>query len=72
MCDASDFLVGAVLGQRQEKIFRAIYYLSWTLNDAQLNNTTTEKEMLMMVFACDKFRSYIIGSKVTIYTNHAA
>ena len=72
MCDASDYVVGAVLGQIGDKIFRAIYYSSWMLNDAQLNYTTTEKEILAVVFACDKFRSYIIGSKVTIYTDHAA
>ena len=67
MCDASDYVVGAVLRQRRDNIFRAIYYSSQTLNDAQLNYTTTEKEMLVVVFACDKFHSYIIGSKVTIY-----
>ena len=55
MCDASDYAVGAVLGQRWDKIFRAIYYSSQTLNDAQLNYTTTEKKMLAVVFACDKF-----------------
>ena len=72
MCDASDYIMGVVLGQRREKIFRAIYYAGQTLNDIQLNYTTTEKEMLAVVFACDKFRSYIIRSKVTIYTNHMA
>ena len=71
MCDASDYVVGAVLGQIWDKIFRVIYYSSQTLHDAQLNYTTTEKEMLVVVFTCDKFRSYIIGSKVTIYTDHA-
>ena len=71
MCDASDYAVGAVLGQRREKMFRVVYYSSRTLNDAQLNYTT-EKEMLAVVFACDKFRSYIIGSRVIIYTDHAA
>ena len=71
MCDASDYAVGVVLGEGREKIFRAIYYSSRTLNNAQLNYTTTEKEMLAVVFACDKFRFCIIGSKVTIYTNHA-
>jgi hypothetical protein len=72
MCDASDYAVGAVLGQRRDKIFRAIYYASKTLNEAQLNYTTTEKEMLAVVFSCDKFRSYIIGSKVIVFTDHAA
>ena len=51
MCDASDFAIGAVLGQKREKLFRAIYYASGTLNEAQLNYTTTEKEMLVVVFA---------------------
>ena len=72
MSDASDYAVGAVLGQRRETIFRAIYYLRQTLNDAQLNYATIENEMLAVVFACDKFRSYIIGSKVTIYIDHIA
>ena len=43
MCDTSDFAVGAVLGQRIEKILRVIYYASKTLDDAQVNYTTTEK-----------------------------
>ena len=72
MCDASDYSVGAMLAQRWDKIFRAFYYSNRTLNDAQLNYTTTEKDMLAVVFACDKFRSYIIGSKITVYTDHAA
>ena len=57
MCDASDYIMGVVLGQRREKIFRAIYYAGQTLNDIQLNYTTTDKEMLVVVFACNKFRS---------------
>ncbi|KAH9716760.1 hypothetical protein KPL71_021571 [Citrus sinensis] len=46
MCDASDYAVGAVLGQRVDRIPHVIYYASMTLNDAQLNYSTTEKEML--------------------------
>jgi hypothetical protein len=72
MCDASDYTVGAVLGQRIDKLPHVIYYASRTLNDAQLNYSTTEKELLAVVFALDKFRSYLIGSKVIIYSNHAA
>ncbi|KAL4289738.1 hypothetical protein GQ457_14G014950 [Hibiscus cannabinus] len=64
MCDASDYAVGAVLGQRKGKIFHPIYYASKTLNDAQVNYTTTEKEMLAVIFAFDKFRSYLIGTKM--------
>jgi hypothetical protein len=72
MCDASDFALGAVLGQRINKVPHAIYYASRTLNDAQLNYSTTEKELLAVIFALEKFRSYLIGSKVIIFTDHAA
>ncbi|KAL4368391.1 hypothetical protein GQ457_05G022220 [Hibiscus cannabinus] len=72
MCDSSDYAVGAVLGQRKGKIFHPIYYASKTLNDAQVNNTTTEKEMLAVIFAFDKLRSYLIGAKVTVYIDHSA
>ena len=72
MCDASDFAMGAVLGHKDEKVFKAIYYASKTFNEAQENYSTTEKEMLAIVFACEKFRPYILGSHVVIHTNHAA
>ncbi|XP_050387219.1 uncharacterized protein LOC126803454, partial [Argentina anserina] len=72
MCDASDYAVGAVLGQRKDKQPYAIYYASRTLNDAQQNYTTTEKELLAVIFALDKFRSYLLQSKVIVYTDHAA
>ncbi|KAM1040864.1 hypothetical protein ACFX2C_030102 [Malus domestica] len=72
MCDASDYALGAVLGQRKDKQPHVIYYASWTLNDAQLNYSTTEKELLAVVSALDKFLSYLIGTKVIVYTDHAA
>ena len=62
MCNASDFAMGVVLGKITEKIFKAIYYANKTFNEAQENYSTTEKEMLTMVFACEKFRPYILGS----------
>ena len=71
MCDASDYAMGAVLGQRTNKMFKAIYYASKTFNEAQENYSTTEKEMLAIVFACEKFRPYILGSHVIIHTDHA-
>ena len=71
MCDASDYAIGAVLGQKREKIFQVIYYASRTLNDAQLNYATTEKELLAIVFAFDKFRPYLIGNKVVVHTDHS-
>ncbi|CAN6677839.1 unnamed protein product [Malus baccata var. baccata] len=72
MCDASNYALGAVLGQRKDKRPHVIYYASWMLNDAQLNYSTTEKELLAVVFALDKFRSYLIGTKVFVFTDHAA
>ncbi|KAL0723018.1 hypothetical protein Bca4012_037617 [Brassica carinata] len=72
MCDASDFAVGAVLGQKKDGKTHVIYYASQTLNDAQMKYATTEKEMLAIVFAFEKFRSYLVGSKVIVYTDHAA
>ncbi|KAM1881688.1 hypothetical protein ACFX13_003264 [Malus domestica] len=72
MCDASDYALGAVLGQRKDKQPHVIYYASRTLNDAQLNYSTTEKELIAVVFALDKFCSYLLGTKVIIYTDHAA
>ena len=72
MCDASDYALGAVLAQVEEKKSHVIAYASRTLDAAQVNYTTTEKEMLAIVFALDKFRSYLLGSKVIIYTDHSA
>ncbi|GJS84051.1 putative nucleotidyltransferase, ribonuclease H [Tanacetum coccineum] len=72
MCDASDFAVGAVLGQRIDGKFKPIYYASKTLNDAQAHYTTTEKELLAVVFSFDKFRPYLILSKTIVYTDHSA
>ncbi|CAN6542038.1 unnamed protein product [Malus baccata var. baccata] len=63
---------GAILGQRKDKRLHVIYYASRKLNDAQLNYSTTEKELLAVVFALDKFRSYLIGTKVIVFTDHAA
>ena len=72
MCDASDYAIGAVLGQKRERIFQVIYYASRTLNDAHLNYATTEKELLAIVFAFDKFRPYLTGNKVVVHTVHSA
>ncbi|GJR10742.1 DNA-directed DNA polymerase [Tanacetum coccineum] len=63
MCDASDYVIGAVLGQRIDKHFKLIHYASKTMNEAQENYTTIEKELLAVVFAFDKFRQYLVLSK---------
>ena len=72
MCDASDYAVGAVLGQRKDKKPVAICYASKVLDPAQINYTTTEKELLAVVYALEKFRSYLVGSRIIVYTDHAA
>nr|GFB86169.1 hypothetical protein [Tanacetum cinerariifolium] len=72
MCDASDYAVGAVLGQRIEKHFRPIHYAIKTMNQAEANYTTTEKEMLAIVYASENFRSYLIMNKSIVYTDHSA
>jgi hypothetical protein len=71
MCDASDIVVGAVLGQRRDKLLHVIYYVSHVLNPAQINYATTKKELLAVVYAFDKFRKYLLGSRVIIYNDHA-
>nr|GEU67861.1 reverse transcriptase domain-containing protein [Tanacetum cinerariifolium] len=72
MCDANDYAVRAVLGQRIKKHFRPIHYASKTMNQAETNYTTTEKEMLAVVYAFKNFRSYIIMNKSIVYTDHSA
>jgi len=72
MCDASDYAVGAVLGQTKDRKHHTISYASKTLSGPQLNYATIKKELMSVVFAIDKFRSYLVGAKVIIYTDHAA
>jgi hypothetical protein len=72
MCDASDYAVGAVLAQYKDKKHHAIAYASKTLIGPQLNYSTTEKELLAVVFITDKFISYLVRTKVIVYTDHAA
>ncbi|GJU36147.1 reverse transcriptase domain-containing protein [Tanacetum coccineum] len=72
MCDASDFAIGAVLGQRKNKHFQPIHYASKTMTEAQAHYTTTKKELLAVVYAFEKFRSYLILSKSIVYTDHSA
>nr|GEV18828.1 DNA-directed DNA polymerase [Tanacetum cinerariifolium] len=71
MCDASDFAIGAVLGQRKTKHFKPIHYASKTMTEAQIHYTTIEKEMLAVVYAFKKFRSYLVLSKSIVYTDHS-
>ncbi|XP_021718852.1 uncharacterized protein LOC110686542 [Chenopodium quinoa] len=72
MCDVSDSAIGGVLGQRDYKKLHVIYYISKTLNGAQRNNTTMEKEYLAIVHAFEKFHCYLLSSKTIIFTDHEA
>ena len=72
MCDASDLDIGAVLGQREDGKPHVVYYVRKTLNEAQRNYTTTEKELLAVVYALDKFRAYLVGSDIVIFIDHSA
>nr|GFC63976.1 reverse transcriptase domain-containing protein [Tanacetum cinerariifolium] len=72
MCDASDYAIGAVLGQRRSKHFQPIHYASKTMTEAQIHYTTTEKEMLAVVYAFEKFRPYLVLSTSIVYTDHSA
>ncbi|RDY05422.1 Retrovirus-related Pol polyprotein, partial [Mucuna pruriens] len=70
MCDASNSALGARTGVGQP--VHVIAYASRTMDPAQQNYTTIEKELLAIVFALDKFRSYLLGSKIVVFSNHAA
>ena len=72
MCDAINLAIGAVLEQREEGKPYVAYYVSKTLNEAQRNYTTTEKELLGVVYALDKFRAYLVGLDIIIFTDHLA
>lgn len=72
MCDASDYAIGVVFGQKVNKRPHVILYASKTLNPAQLNYTTTENELLAVVVALNNFRAYFLGSPVIVYSDHLA
>nr|GEZ19166.1 reverse transcriptase domain-containing protein [Tanacetum cinerariifolium]GEZ80766.1 reverse transcriptase domain-containing protein [Tanacetum cinerariifolium] len=72
MCDASDFTIGAILGKQKTKHFQPIHYASTTMTDAQAHYTMTEKELLAVVYALEKFRPYLVLSKSLVYTDYSA
>ena len=71
MCDARNYAIGAILGQKRERTFQVIYYVSRTFNDVQLNYATIEKELLAIVFPFNKFQPYLISNKVIMHTDHS-
>jgi hypothetical protein len=72
MCDASDYAIGAILGQTKDKKHHVVAYAIKTLSRAQPKYATTEKALLAVVFSMDKFRSHLVGAKIVVYTDHAA
>nr|CAN82785.1 hypothetical protein VITISV_033591 [Vitis vinifera] len=72
MCDANDFSIRAILGQREDGRPYVIYYASKMLNEVQRNYKTTKKELLAVVFALDKFHAYLVGSFIVVFTDHSA
>ena len=72
MCDASGVALGVVLGQRKNKILHPIFYASKALNEAQKNYIITKQELHTVVFAFEKFRSYLLGTRVIVHTDHSA
>ena len=72
MCDASGVPLCLVLGKRRDKILHHIYYAPKAVNEAQKNNTVTEKELLAVVFEFEKFCSYTFGTRVIMYIDHFA
>jgi hypothetical protein len=72
MCNASDYAVGAILGQRIGKNLHVITYACRMLDGVQCNYHITKNELFAVVFALEKFRSYLLGIKVIVFTDHAA
>ena len=72
ICDASDYAIGSILGQNRIGRFHVIYYANKVLKRAQINYATTEKEMLAVVYALEKFWSYLVGSKIIVHIDHLA
>ncbi|XP_015168551.1 uncharacterized protein [Solanum tuberosum] len=72
MCDGSGMALGVVLGKNYNKLFHPIYYACKTLNSAQQNYMVSEQELLAVVYAFEKLRAYLLGTKVIVHTDHDA
>ena len=71
MCDACDLAIGVVLGQKEDGKPYVVYYERKTFNEAQRNYTTIKKELLVVVYALDKFRAYLVRSDIIIFIDHS-
>ena len=70
--DASDIAIGAVLSQSNERKDQPIAFESRKLSPAEKNYPTHEKELLAVIHAIKIWRSYLVGQKFTVITDHAA
>eukprot|EP00253_Pinus_taeda_P009254 PITA_09254 len=70
--DASDTAIGVVLGQEENNLPYAIYFISKNMTPGELNYTVTEKEFLAVIYAINKFRHYIIGYTTFVHIDHSA
>ena len=69
--DACDYAIGAILCQEDEAgIERPIQYISAQLTSTQRRWAVIEKEAYAVVYALRKLRTYLLGAKVTVYTDH--
>ena len=71
MCNGNYISIGIILEQKKEGRHHVICYISKTLDASQRNYTTTEKEMLAVVYAFERLRQYLICSKVVMFTDHS-
>lgn len=71
-CDVFDIAIRAMLKQKRDNIIHPIYHANNTLNEAHINYTTSEKELLAVVFVFVKFKSYLVGTKVIVHNDHFA
>ena len=68
--DASLFRLGAVLLQREDRVWRLIAFASQAMTEIECLYAQIEKEALAMTWACEKFTDYILGKKIVIETDH--
>ena len=70
--DASNTAIGAYLGQKENSMTYSIYFIRKNITHAELNYTVTEKEMLAVEHAVNKFCHYITGYEIFVHTDHSA
>ena len=70
ICDASDYATGAVLLQEYEGIYYPVEFYSHLLDQNQRHWHISEKEILSVVLALEKWQKYLLGVHFHVYTDH--